>query len=228
MRRIMKISIALPVALAALWLVPGHVAHADKDEASLHAHVQFGRATMGDLYAPDRTDAAPFLGVGARATYAISNWYAFEGSLWLAELARPVRYSIETRTGKERHWDTTWAQANLGVTARLGVRIIPTLHGALGLQRRIWQGQEYERVSGFCPPDEDEAVIKPCSLELNDQTTMELLGTLGAGLDLRLGDHWITGLAVTAQRSVVSDVPFQTIAAIFHFSYYFYPEGAGP
>jgi hypothetical protein len=155
MRRITKISIAIHVALAALWLVPGHMAHADKDEASLHAHVQFGRATMGDLYAPDRTDAAPFLGVGARATYAISNWYAFEGSLWLAELVEPARHSIETRTGKERHWDTTWVQANLGVTARLGVRFIPTLHAALGVQGRTWQGKEYEHVSTYCPPDEE-------------------------------------------------------------------------
>jgi hypothetical protein len=71
-------------------------------------------------------------------------------------------------------------------------------------------------------------MLEPCSRELSDQRTLELVGTIGTGLDYRFGDRWITGLAVTAQRSVVAEVPFQTIAATFHISYYFYPEGAGP
>lgn len=229
MRRITKISIAIHVALAALWLVPGHVAHADKDEASLHAHMQFGRATIGEIDAPDETDSAPFAGVGARATYAISNWYAFEASLGHGQLLRQTIYTVDTESGQvDRSWHTAWTQADLGITARLGVRFIPTLHAALGVQRRTWQGggESWDASPGCVPKNPD--VPEMCSAALRDQKTLELVGTLGAGLDYRLGDHWVAGMAVTARRAALAEAPFHAIAAAFHISYYFYPQGAGP
>lgn len=229
MRRITKISIALHAALAALWLVPGHEAHADKDEASLHAHVQFGKATMGEIDAPSVTDSAPFVGVGARATYAISNWYAFEASLGYGHLQRQTVHTIDTKVGEvERSWHTVWTQADLGITARLGVRFIPTLHAALGVQLRTWQGgRETRGTSLGCRPKNPDIPVM-CSENLPDQAMLEIVGTLGAGLDYRLGDHWVAGVAVTGQRAALAEAPFHTIAATFHFSYYFYPEGAGP
>lgn len=229
MRRITKISIAIHVVLAALWLMPGHEAHADKDEASLHAHVQFGRATVGEIDAPDKTDSAPFAGVGAQATYAIRNWYAFEASLSYGQLRRQTVHTVDTEEGEvDRSWHMGWAQADLGITARLGVRFIPTLHAALGVQRRTWQGgRETEDASMDCP-SRRFFPSKSCLRALPDQAMLELVGTLSAGLDYRLGDHWIAGLSVTAQRAALADAPFHTIAARFHFSYYFYSEGAGP
>lgn len=229
MRRITKISCAIRVALAALWLVPGHVAHADKDEASLHAHVQFGRATMGEIDAPDETDTTPFAGVGARATYAISNWYAFEASLEYGQLLRQTVYTVDIESGQvDRSWHMAWTQAELGITARLGVRFIPTLHAALGLQHRTWQGgREIRSTSPGCRSKNPNVPVM-CADELPDHATLDLLGTLGVGLDYRLGDRWVTGVAVTGQRAVMAEAPFHTIAVTFHFSYYFYPEGAGP
>ncbi|HWN66749.1 MAG TPA: hypothetical protein VNM90_03865, partial [Haliangium sp.] len=143
--------------------------------------------------------------------------------------------TVDTAQGTVmRNWYQTWMQADLGVTARLGVRLIPTLHAALGTQRRTWQGGlQLENPSPDCRgPREEEAPnpepADPCAHEQPAQATLELLGTLGVGLDYRLGDHWITGLNVTAQRALLAEASFHTIAVTFHISYYFYPEGAGP
>lgn len=219
MRRIKKISIAIHVALAVLWL--GQEAHADKDEASLHAHVQFGRARMGIREAPGQTDSASFVGVGARATYATSNWYAYEASVWLGELTGPVQYTVDTTAGAQLwRWRMAWAGADVGITTRLGVRFIPTLHVALGVQKRLaWQGSAVVPVNGDTPE----------KFWLNESwQALDLTGTLGAGLDYRVADHWIAGLGMTVRRALVAESPFQTFAATFHLSYYFYPEGAGP
>jgi hypothetical protein len=221
------ISIGIFVVIVVHRFAPGREAHADRGEASVHTQVQSGQATLGELESPGASDTAPFLGVGARATYAISNWYAFEASLGHGWLTRTAHYSLEPRTGLERHWNMSWTQVNLGIIARLGVRFIPTLHVSLGVQHRAWQGRERERKSLDCPPKEEEDLPMPCITDLDRQSTMELVGTLGTGVDYRLGEHWITGLAVSAQRTMVAESPFQTIVATFHISYYFYPEGAG-
>jgi hypothetical protein len=221
MRRITKISIAIHVVLAVLSLMLGQEAHADKDEASLHAHVQFGRARMGIPEAPRQTDSAPFAGVGARATYATSNWYAYEASVWLGGLTSPVQYTVDTAAGAQI-WQLrmAWAGADLGVSARLGVRFIPTLHAALGMQTRLaWTGHAIKPMIGDKPPADMLNETSP---------TFEIVGTLGAGLDYRIGDHWIAGMSVTARRALAGESLFQAIAATFHLSYYFYPEGAGP
>jgi hypothetical protein len=225
-RRRVDISIAV---LVVLWVVIGRAAHADRGEASVHVQVHYGRATMGEPDAPDDTDTATFVGTGVQATYAIGNWYAFEASLGYGRLTKQTLYTVDTSQGEvDRSWHQTWAQADLGITARLGVRFIPTLHAALGVQRRTWQsGRHTEGASSDCP-SRRPAPPKSCSFTLPDQAALELVGTLGAGLDYRLGDHWIAGLAVTAQRAALAEAPFHAIAATFHVSYYFYPEGAGP
>jgi hypothetical protein len=229
-RRIFDISIAVFVVL---WLAPERAARADRGEVSLHAQVQYGRATVGEPDAPDDADTAPFTGVGARATYAISNWYAFEASLGYGQLRDWTVHTVDTAQGAVmRSWYQTWMQAHLGITARLGVRLIPTLHAALGAQRRVWLGgRQLDDVSPVCAPPPDEALTReheePCSEARPTSATLELVGTLGAGLDYRLGDRWITGLSVTAQRAALAEAPFHTIAVTFHISYYFYPDGAG-
>jgi hypothetical protein len=225
MRPITKISVAIHVALAALWLVPGHVAHADEDEASLHAHVQFGRATIGIREAAGQTDSAPFVGMGARATYATSNWYAYEASVWAGGLTSPACYTRGAVAGEESWcWRTAWVRGDLGVTVRLGVRFIPTLHAALGVQTRFArQGFAIVPATRYDDPRDAPKYAVPGHMAI-----MEMVGTLGAGLDYRLGDHWVAGLATTVQRTVIGEAPFQSLAATFHFSYYLYPEGAGP
>lgn len=228
-RRRFDISIKVIVLLAVLCLAAGRTARADRGEASVHAQVHYGRATVGEPDAPDDTDTAPFVGTGVQATYAISNWYAFEASLGYGRLGGQTVHTVDTEAGEvQRSWHQTWFQADLGITARFGVRLIPTLHAAIGVQRRTWQGGRQNH--GFSPhcrlkPGKDE---EPCWQDLTDEVALELVGTLGAGLDYRLGDHWIAGLNAAAQRVLLPDAAFRAIAVMFHFSYYFYPEGAGP
>jgi hypothetical protein len=234
-RRRLDIAIAVLAVIAVYYVAPAREARADRGEASVHAQVQYGRATVGEPDAPDDTDTAPFAGVGARATYSISNWYAFEASLGYGALRDWTAHTVDTEQGAVmRNWYQTWMQADLGVTARLGVRIIPTLHAALGVQRGTWQGGlQLEDPSSDCrgPPEEEVRNLEPtdpCAHERPARATLELVGTLGAGLDYRLGDHWIAGLSLTAQRAALAEAPFHTIAVTFHISYYFYPEGAEP
>jgi hypothetical protein len=224
-RRRLDISIAI---LALLWPTPGRDARADRGEASVHAQVQYGRATVGEPDAPDDTDTASFTGLGARATYAISNWYAFEASLGYGALRDWTVHTVDTEQGAVmRTWDQNWMQADLGITARFGVRIIPTLHAALGVQRRTWQaGRQNEDSSRHCMP-RNPLIPEICDHALADRATLELVGTLGAGLDYRLGDRWLAGMAVTTQRAALVEAEFSAVAVTFHFSYYFYPEGAG-
>ncbi len=228
-RQRLDISIAFLLGIAMHCLAPGHAARADRGEASLHAQVHYGRAIVGEPDAPGDTDDAPFAGAGARITYAISNWYAFEASLGYGRLGRQAVHTIDVAAGDvQRSWHQAWVQAELGITARFGVRVIPTLHAALGVQRRTWQGgRRVEDTVRGCNPL-DRPMLKPCAHELHDRATLELVGTLGGGLDYRLGDHWIVGMSVTAEHAALTEAPFHTVAATFHFSYYFYPEGAGP
>lgn len=226
----LAISIAVLVVIVVHCLAPGGVACADRGEASIHAQVQYGRATVGEPDAPDDTDAAPFAGAGVRATYAVSNWYALEASLGYGRLGGKTVHTVDTEAGDvQRSWHQTWLYADLGITARFGVRIIPTLHAAIGMQRRTWrEGRQVMGPSWDCPPEPPEFPAESCSHRRPDHEALELVGTLGAGLDYRLGDHWIAGLAATAQHAAQTEAPFHTIAVTFHFSYYFYPEGAGP
>lgn len=184
---------------------------------------------MGEPVARDATDTAPFLGMGARATYAISNWYAFEASLGYGRLREKTLHTVDTEAGDVTgSWHQFWFQADLGITARLGVRVIPTLHAAIGLQRRTWQrGHRNHGFSPHCDPEPGK-VDEPCWYDVPEQVALELVGTLGAGLDYRLGDAWIAGLNVAAQRAALDVAHFHTFAVTFHLSYYFYPEGAGP
>jgi hypothetical protein len=69
-------------------------AHADADEASLHAQAHFGLARVGDPVAGDETDTADFLGIGLRATYARSDWFAYELHATWNQLGRSALYDV--------------------------------------------------------------------------------------------------------------------------------------
>jgi hypothetical protein len=209
--------------LASLWLALEPEAHADEGEVSLHGLVQLGKARLGIREAPGQTDTGSFVGAGARVTYATRHWYAYEASVLLAQLDHRMRYTVDALGYEETwRWRMSWVRADLGVTGRFGARLIPTLQLALGVQTRVaWQGRSEPGIGIHAEPDQK-------GRDLSDRMALQLIGTVGAGLDYRLGDQWIAGLAVTGQHALLAEAPFQSIAATFHISYYFYPEGAGP
>lgn len=211
------------ILLASFWLAPQREARADEGEVSLHGHAQFGKARVGLREAPGQTASGSFVGTGARITYATSHWYAYEAAVLLAQLDERMRYTVDALGSSETwRWRMGWVRADVGVTGRFGARVIPTLHVALGVQTRVlWQGYAKPTISIHAKPREKGRALP-------DHVALELIGTVGAGLDYRLDDHWIAGLAVTGQHALLAEAPFQSIAATFQISYYFYPEGAGP
>jgi hypothetical protein len=209
-------TMTLPRAAAVLvacmvgsWLEPKAV-HADADEASLHAQVHLGMARVGDPMAGGATDTADFLGIGLRATYARSDWFAYELHATWNQLGRSALYDVPDQPLMIRR--LSWARLDAAVTGRFGVEYIPTLHAALGVQGRFGG----EAVSDVGP----WAVLAD-----DDYATFDLVATLGAGFDWRPpgeGDHWVLGGMVTAQRALLSTGPrFEAGAVLVHAAYYF-------
>jgi hypothetical protein len=185
-------------------------AHADEDELSFHTQVYYGFAAVGDEDASEATDTVDYLGVGARATYATNNWYAYELHLSFNQPARSVEFTSDENNPVFRRM--SWARLDAGVTARLGVRWIPTLHASVGAQPRFMgEGRVIEM--GWTRPADAHIGI-------------DLVGTVGAGFDYRhpsMGDHWVVGVSVMAQHSIVSSVStYRAVTAMMHVGYYRY------
>jgi hypothetical protein len=184
-------------------------ASADEEEASFHAQLHVGRALLGDPETAEITDTAEFLGVGARATYATSDWYAYEIHATWNQLGRSARFEQQDGTSLIR--PMRWLRVDTGITARLGAQFIPTLHAAIGVQSRF--GGDSIRDYNAWAGQADDAYV-----------TLDLIGTLGAGFDYRFtgpGDHWVVGGLVTLQRALLSTGPrYEAKAVMFHVAYY--------
>lgn len=191
-------------------IIGERTASADEDEASFHAQVQVGQSSIGDPEAAEITDTAAFLGVGARATYATSNWYAYEVHATWSQLARSARFELQDGTSVLRQ--LSWLRVDTGITARLGARFIPTLQATIGVQARFG-GDSIRDYNEWAAQADDSYV------------TLDLVGTLGAGFDYRFagpGDHWVLGGLVMAQRGLLSTGPqFEAKAVMLHVAYYF-------
>lgn len=200
--------------IAALVAAGAGAVHADENELSLHAELQLGRAAFGDpAMVQETTERAGFLGIGARATYAIHDWYAFEAHLTWGQLTPgPARFTRPDGTSFAR--TLSWLRLDGGITARLGVEYIPTLHAAVGAQSRFG-GEAIVSYPVWDVPDDDGYV------------SFDLMGTLGAGFDWRPpgdGDHWVVGGLAMVQRALVSTGPsYEAMSLMVHVAYYFYP-----
>lgn len=214
-------SSSTPIALAAgLLLAPASAALADEDEASLHAQVALGLASVGDPRAGDATDVADFLGVSARGTYATSDYFAYELQLSWNQLSRSARFELDpARPGQAADESRGalirrlgWARLDAGITGRFGVQYIPTVHASLGAQVRVGGDAAYS-ASGWN--------VDPQSRYL----ALDLVTTVGVGFDWRPpadGDPWVVGALISAQRSLVStEAPYLAASVLVHVAYYF-------
>ena len=187
------------------------VAWADRDETSFHAQLQLGQATFGDPVRDDLSDAAGFLGVGARGTYATNNWYAYEAHLTWGQLTRSAEFALSD--GGTMFRKLGWLRVDTGITARLGVEYVPTLHAALGVQSRFG-GEAISAYPSWTGVDDDAYM------------TLDLMGTVGAGFDWRPpgdGDHWVFGGLVMLQRALLSTGPrYEAMSVMLHVAYYYY------
>jgi hypothetical protein len=190
---------------------------ADHQEASLDLEV--GPAVMrlenplGDQ--AQGSDTAIGAALGLRAGYGVSDFVALDVDLGLL-LSQDATFVDPAEEGRLHSEDMRAFRAGGGVTFRLGVRWIPTVSAGIGYQYR-WASGGARIVDGMT------VALAPGAFP-NTEPRNELFGTLGLGLDYRVGVHWIVGLKVQATQTLpFGSEPYQGLEIPFHISYNWYP-----
>lgn len=198
------------------------VAHADRREASLHVQPVGGLLSLGEANASG-PGSGGFGGLAVRASYATANAFQYDaqatvaygsasfdqGEFHLGGSATPTLAPFTMATQAVR--------LDAGVTLRLGVRWIPTLRVAAGVQgvRRASPAVTFAGVTYRGPDDTGQAA----SLGIGP------VATATAGLDYRVDRRWIVGAAVGA----VAAVPglgdgWRSLDLTVHAARYWYPR----
>ncbi|MBE7449760.1 MAG: hypothetical protein HS111_12930 [Kofleriaceae bacterium] len=197
-------------------------AHADRREASLHAHAVAGLATAGDAAAAE-DGSAPLGGLAVRASYATHNAFQYDAALTLlatggagfpsATFTPPGRppltgaYTVATQL----------ARLDGGVTLRPGVVWIPTVRLAAGVQARRSGGPVVE--SGGMSVSGEALTGRGSDLGV------DVVGVATVGLDHRVNRRLIVGAAVGASYAVpLGGEAFRTLEVTLHVSRYWYPR----
>lgn len=207
--------------IAAAALAPAGAA-ADRREASVHAQLVGGVATLADAASSSRGHA-PLGGVAVRASYATHNVFQYDASLaLLATAGAELESGRFTRPGYPAFTApysiaTQLARLDGGVTLRLGVEWIPTIRLAGGFQTRR---------SG--PPQVDTGggvVSAVADTGRDSDLSIDLVGSVAVGLDHRIDRRFIVGVAVGGSLAVpLGGEAFRTVEITGHAAYYFYPR----
>jgi hypothetical protein len=211
MRRTLPLIAALVAAPAA--------ARADAEEASLHVHLVGGAARLADADAEgDQRALAPLLGVAGRVAYATSDWFQVETALTLAgtgaaaydlgSFAPPGRPAVAGPFSLSTHL----ARAEVGVTARLGVQVIPTV--------RVFAGAQARHLTEVTVDDRGlDAFGRDAAWKA------DLVAGGALGLDVRVNRRLIVGGGVGGTVAVPLGGPaMQTVEAFVHVARYWYPR----
>ena len=200
----------LIAALAALLTTMPSQARGDAEEASVHGLGIAGVARVGDPLS-DKTATVPFGGVGARFTYATSDWFAYEAELGVCQggTASYAGVEFDGDVGDlERKFRLY--RASVGATVRLGARFIPTLHLGAGVQGRQF-------ISGYL--FENGAPVN----DVPTEQALDLVVTAKLGFDYRISSRLVAGLGVEATHGF-GESAFDVIGGAMHVAYYWYPR----
>jgi len=190
------------------------LALADEYEASVH--LEGGPAAMRLEGPLDDGVTAGVVGarVGARATYGLTHTWAAEATLG-ALIGKGAEFEDQELPSEGRGTaikDPRAVRFTAGVTARLGVRFIPTLTAHIGIQQTFLSGG-YSLAGGG-------AVAA-----LSDRSSTDLLAVVGAGLDYRVNARWIAGVSAQLVHAVsLSGNSYDAFEVPIHLSYYWYPR----
>lgn len=198
------------------------VAHADRREASLHAHVVGGLAATTDAASPGSA-RAPLAGLAVRAGYATRNHVQLDTSLAIFATGgagfRDGSFQPAGRPPVSGPFTlaTQVARVDVGATARLGVVWIPTLRLAGGVQGRHRGAPVVS--SGGVEVSGVDATGRGGALRL------DLVATASAGIDRRLSRRCIVGAAIGGSMALpLGGESFRTFEATIHAAYYWYPR----
>jgi hypothetical protein len=194
-----------------LLLAAPAAAHADADEASLELRALAGAVRAGDPLA-DGAATAPLGGGGLRFTYATSDGFAYEALLDLGT-GGGARFAGVTVGGDQGELDraTRFGRLALGVTARLGVRFIPTLSLAVG-------GQARQLAAGQLRDEQGESITT-----VPGERRLDLVVRGGAGFDYRIDRHLVAGVSASVNHALWGPA-WDALEAGAHLAYYFYPR----
>lgn len=131
-------------------------------------------------------DSLPALRLGLRATWGLSDTYAVEveGSFLSSNGAKFAHQMLPSGSVGTIVQDERAARIMAGVTARLGVRWIPTLTAHAGFQYRLLP-------DGFAVAENGSSLG-----EVPGGARADVVVLLGAGIDYRWSAHWIAGVSV--------------------------------
>lgn len=210
----MRVGLALAAALVAMTADP---AGADRYEASLGLSAHGGAARIGE---PGTTAAwAGGVGLGARASYATDNPWAYDLQL-AGFVSQPVTYpevereilgEIERGAATRR---TIAAALTGGVELRLGPRLIPTVRLGLGPQVRHRTASDLGGITDAIP----------------GATTFDVAVSVGLGFDLRLSRRRVLGLCLRYDRAQpIGDAgAIDAVALSIRVDHYWYPRWQAP
>lgn len=195
-------------------------AHGDDDEASLHVHLVGGMARLGDDDSADgKATTAPLVGVAGRFGLATSDWFQYDAALTLATTgAASFELGMFEPPGAPPvagpfTLSSQLARLDVGATARLGVRFIPTARLALGVQaRRV--SSPLVTVGGA-----DQGGVRDADLGI------DLVAVASVGFDYRINRRNIVGIALGGSYAVpLGGAAFQTVEGYVFWSRYWYPR----
>ena len=169
-----------------------------------------GAAWLGDGLGADRQDAAFLSGAGVQVTYGLTKLLNLEAEIAGAR-SRNARFDSMTFEDMDgellRRVDV--ARIQFGGLLRLGRTYMPHVRIGLGLQMASYDTEFI--IGNTSRPGPDS------SLEFTTYLN------LGGGLDIRIRDRWMAGIALSVVEPREADLLNRTIQASFHLSYHWKP-----
>jgi hypothetical protein len=203
-----RLALAIVAALAT-------EARADQDEASYHLQLVGGVARLGDDAAVDDAVAVtPLGGVAGRVSYATRDWLQYDAAATIAA-SGAAGFAMGHFTPPDApdasgpfSVSAQLARVDVGATARLGVRWIPTARLAIGAQGR--------RTSA---PDGFPGQVREPSIGA------DLVAVASIGVDYRIDRRTIIGVSAGGSYALpLGGAGFQTMEATVFWAHYWYPR----
>ena len=197
-------------------LASSTAARADRYEATLSGAASAGLARIGQRSdGGDATATAPAFGASLRVAHAWRDQLAWDlqvgGTLTQPATFDDVMMTINTRPEQGDVTRRTITGAfQLGAELRLGARWIPTVRLGLGPQLRHQSGSDLGVIVDAIPA----------------ATSLDVLASVGVGVDLRLGPHLLVGLALQLDHTqgVTGDGALDVIGLTVRVSRAWYPR----
>ena len=183
---------------------------------TLQVQPTYGAVWLANPLVDGAQGATSLTGGSVRVSYGINRLFAFEGELSGAS-SGSVRFDgmmFQNEPGQLTR-NASIGRARLGGVVRLGHQVIPTMRLGIG-----FQGSNHD--SRFLPTGGGDMPGPESGFK------SDLFFSFGAGVDIRLGEHWMAGMDVSAigvAKSLDTESIGGSVEAGLHVSYSWQPGG---